>query len=112
VDISYNIIPETYIDVELTYSLNGNQTRFGSAFIDNSEIFVNNETINTNNLDTFINLTNNIETRIIRLKNITSNKTIFINLQGIVATIDGLNNASQVITPFEIKTINIDPNTI
>lgn len=102
-DEKYNITPETYFEVQVSYTTERNQTNFGSAFIDTNELFINNQTIDTNTVKTTFTKNNFTEVRTIRLKNLRENRTIFINLSGI----NSVNVAN-----LDINSINIDPNVI
>jgi len=107
-DKNYNIIPNTTIEVSITYKTDGNQTKFSSALIDSTPIFVGDAVINTNSITTAIIKGKDFETRTITLKNVVENSTIFINLKGIEsATLDSVDPK----TIFDVKKINIK-NTV
>lgn len=103
-DKKFNIIPKTDLILELTYTTQNNQTRFGDAKIDNTSIFVNDVITNTNTIQTTLDKVQNTEIRTIKLKGVVDNSTIFVNLLGIeTVTADVLNPK----TIFNIKTINV-----
>ncbi len=107
-DQKYDVIPQTNFELELTYSIDRKQTKFASAFLDGTPLFVNNQVINTNTVQTTFSGTKLAETRKIILKNITANKTIFINLDGIVSVSDVINDVAEPQAIFNIRSINID----
>jgi hypothetical protein len=97
----YEVITETY-------SIDRKQTKFASAFIDGAPIFVNNQVINTNTIETTYLVDRTTEIRKIILKNITANKTVFINLDGIVSVTNLANDVAEPIAIFDIRSINVD----
>jgi hypothetical protein len=111
-DTKYNVVPETNFEVEISYNIDRKQTKFNSAFVNNVGVFINNEIVNTNTLETMITTNKSVESRIIKLKNLTSNKTIFINLDGIVSITDVRDNIAQVGSLFNVKPININTSLL
>ena len=111
-DQKYDILPETNFEVEISYSIDKKQTKFTSAFVDGTPLFVNNQVIDTNTIQTTYSLNKLTENRKIILKNVTENKTIFVNLDGIIS----IRNVNQdVATPqsiFDIRSIKIDTATL
>lgn len=111
-DQKYDVIPQTDFEVELSYSIDKKQTKFGSAFLDGTPLFVDNQVINTNTVQTTLSADKFIETRKIILKNVTANKTIFINLDGIISISE---ISSDVVEPraiFDIRSIKIDASLL
>jgi hypothetical protein len=111
-DTKYDVIPETNFEVEITYTTQRKQTKFGSAFVDATPLFVNNQVINTNTVQTTFVQTANLETRVITLKNVTANRTIFINLNGIVSVTDVKTDVADATAIFNVKAININTATL
>jgi hypothetical protein len=107
-DQKYDVIPQTNFELELSYSIDKKQTKFASAFIDGAPIFVNNQVINTNTIETTYLVDRTTEIRKIILKNITANKTVFINLDGIVSVTNLANDVAEPIAIFDIRSINVD----
>jgi hypothetical protein len=107
-DQKYDIIPQTDFEVELSYSIDKKQTKFGSAFLDGTPLFVGNQVINTNTVQTTFSTDKFIETRKITLKNVTANKTIFINLDGIIAISEVSSDVVEPRAIFDIRSIKID----
>jgi hypothetical protein len=103
-DNKFSVIPQTDLQITLSYSTAKKQTTFKSGTIDNLSIFVNDAVINTAFVQTSITTENNVETRVITLKNVSTNSTININLVGI----DNI-SADTVETKnvFNVKNINI-----
>jgi hypothetical protein len=103
-DNKFSVIPQTDLQVTLSYSVNKKQTMFKSGSIDNLPIFVNDVLINTNFVQTSISTDNYVETRVITLKNISTNSTINIMLGGVenITT-----NSVETKNTFNIKNINI-----
>jgi hypothetical protein len=103
-DNKFSIIPQTDLQVTLSYSVANKQTLFKSGTIDNLSIFVNDALTSTNFVQTSITKDNNIETRVITLKNVSTNSTININLAGVenitMSTVETKN-------VFNVKNINI-----
>lgn len=103
-DKNYNVIPSNLIELSVTYKIMGNQTKFSSALIDSTPIFINNTVTNTNTIQTKITKDSQYETRTIILKNVVENATIFVNLKGIEsATLDTLDPK----TIFNVQNIDI-----
>jgi hypothetical protein len=103
-DKKYDIIPDTNVTVEITYNTGRLQTKFKSASVDGTPLFVNNNVINTTTLNTTLNKSVGSETRTITLKNITANSTVYINLEGITNTTIANTNTTAI---FDVKNINI-----
>jgi DNA uptake protein ComE-like DNA-binding protein len=68
--------------------------------------------INTNTVQTTFVQTANLETRVITLKNVTANRTIFINLNGIVSVTDVKTDVADATAIFNVKAININTATL
>jgi hypothetical protein len=107
-DDTFDVIPETDFEVSVSYSTIRNQTKFASAYVDGTPLFVNDQVINTNTIQTNLSSINSIETRSIKLKNLTSNRTIFINLDGVVSVTDVRTDVATPFAAFNIRSINID----
>lgn len=103
-DNKFSVIPQTDLQVTLSYSTAKKQTMFKSGTIDNLSIFVNDVLTNTAFVQTSITTENNVETRVITLKNVSTNSTINITLAGVenisVNTVETKN-------VFNVKNINI-----
>lgn len=92
-DKSFELTPNTDFIIKLSYDTTNNQTRFNNAKLNDIELFVNNNVVDLRNYRTEIMRQNNIETRIITLKNVSANSVILINLAGIESiTSAGINN--------------------
>jgi hypothetical protein len=107
-DDRFDVIPETDFEISVTYSTQRNQTKFGSAFVDGTPLFVNNQDINTNTIQTNYSLNRFIETRTVKLKNVTANRTIFINLDGILSVTDVRTDVATPQATFNIRSINVN----
>ena len=103
-DKNYNIIPNNSVEVSVTYQTTSNQTKFKSAFIDSTPIFINDALIKSGKIETKINRLNDYETRTIILNNVVENATIFVNLKGIESNTLGSLNPKTI---FDVKAINI-----
>lgn len=103
-DRKYDVIPNTNVTITVTYQTGKTQTTFKSATINGNPLFVDNTIINTNNLSTELIKSTNSETRLITLKNVFENSTLYIDLSGILAmTAENTNNSAI----FDVKKINI-----
>jgi hypothetical protein len=111
-DTKYDVIPETNFEIQISYSTQRKQTKFGSAFVDSTPLFVNNQVVNTNTIQTTFAQTASSETRVITLKNVTENKTVFINLSGIVSITDVKNDIVEAKSIFNVRSININTATL
>jgi len=85
-DRSFEIIPNTDFIITVSYNVLNKQTQFKNALLNDISLFNNNTIVDTVKYKTEINLLNNIETRTIRLKNVSSNSIIIINLEGVETT--------------------------
>lgn len=111
-DFKYDAIPQTDFEIEIKYSVQQNQTKFKSSFIDSSPIFLNGALENSSTLFTSIMEDNFIETRTIRLKNLNSNRTVFFNLEGIVnsrSLISGNQGQSNI---FDVINLNLNTSNL
>jgi hypothetical protein len=83
-DNSIAVIPQNSLTFQISYDTTNNQTRFNSSQLDTTSLFVNNTTVSDNNVyTTRIERNGAIETRTILIKNVTENKTLTFNLEGL-----------------------------
>ena len=108
-DKKYDIIPSTTVTINITYSTGRYQTTFKSASIDGNPIFVNNAVTNTATLNTELIKDQSSEIRTIKLKNIQSNSTVYIELAGITQILSDNTISS---AKFDVKLININTSKL
>lgn len=106
---NFEIIPETEFYVKITYDTSFNESVFNSAKFNNLQLFLNDQTINTNMLKTEIIKNNQIETRIITVKHVNNNSTIIFNIEGIEIT--STDNVNKKVS-FDVKNINIKNSSL
>ena len=88
-DKKYDVMPNTNVEISVEYETGKFQTKFGSASINGNPIFVNDQINDTVTLKTSLTKSTNtsgktIENRGLIIRDITENKTVYVNLVGIV----------------------------
>jgi hypothetical protein len=108
-DNSIAVIPQNSLTFQISYDTANNQTQFNSSALDTTSLFVNNTTVSDNNVyTTRIERNGAIETRTILIKNVTENKTLTFNLEGLFRTQNVPRNTSAVFNTNNINIKNIN----
>jgi hypothetical protein len=105
----FNIIPQTDFSILVSFNSSQNQTKFKSAFLDSINLDISKTPVNNNLVDAKVYKESNTTYVEIKLKNLNANRTIVVNLEGVVSSASNNNNNS---LSFSSGAININSSLL